>query len=44
MAITAWEVINPGVVAGAPSPTPGTVVNGASSGTPAPTAGRIWPT
>lgn len=43
MAVTAWEVINPGVVDGAPTATPGVVVNGGGAGAAGPSSGRGYP-
>lgn len=48
MAVSEWEVIQPGVTDGHPHPMPGVVVNGATEGTGGgayepPTTGRIFP-
>lgn len=50
MAVTEWEVVQPGVVDGHPHSVPGNVVNGSGPDTPGggggwtpPTTGRLFP-
>ena len=44
MAVTQWEVVNPGVVIGAPRPMPGVVVNGGSGSlSSVRSTGRLYP-